>query len=62
MKKKGARQLHALFLPVNIWMKLEIISPSCGFDSPVATMIPGEELLVEMVPDIYGFSDIWSCR
>lgn len=29
---------------------------------PVATIIPGAELLVEIVPDRYGFSDICSWR
>lgn len=29
---------------------------------PVATMMPGAELLVEIVPDTYGFSDICSWR
>lgn len=28
--------------------------------SPVATMIPGAEFLVEMVPERYGFSEVWS--
>lgn len=39
-----------------------IIHTLWGFVLPVATMIPGAESLVEIVPDKYGFSDICNWR
>ncbi len=45
-------------------IKMILLCTICieSFILPVATIIPGAELLVEIVPDKYGFSDICSCR